>query len=121
EFVACEGWPFHTAAGKVKVAFRARVPGAAGVELAAPGARRRRLGVVVVALELTDARRVDDLPDGLLRIHQAALLVEARRRAHPSLLVENLHAREPTPEGARRIAVLAPERGARLPAAAAVR
>src|SRR5262249_24381025 len=91
-----------------------------GAKRAAPRARPRRLGVVVVALELTGARRVDDLPDGLPRIHQAALLVEARRRAYPSLLVEDLHAGEATPEGARRIAVLARERGAHLAAAVAV-
>src|SRR5262249_18267712 len=120
EVLAVDAQPFHIAAGEVEVALLVAVAEVAGVELAAPRARRRRLRVVVVAFEMTDARRIDYLADGLLGIHQVALLVEARRRAHAPLLVGNLHARETTPEGARRIAVLARERGADLAGAVAV-
>src|SRR5262249_58980595 len=75
EVLAVDAQPFHVAAGEVEVALLVAVAEGAGVKLAAPRARPRRLRVVVVALELTDARPVDHLPDALLAIHHSALLL----------------------------------------------
>ena len=55
-----------------------------------------RLGVVVVALERTDARGVHDLADALVRVHEPAVARRSAPRLLGAVLVDDLHARRPT-------------------------
>src|SRR5262249_25038298 len=112
--------PFHVTTGEVHVAVLVAIPEVAGVELTAACALRRRLRVLVVALEHPRARRVHDLADGGLGVHEATVLVEASGGGWPAIVVENL---DPGPAEAERswwIAVVPRERDTALARAISV-
>src|SRR5262245_30023496 len=118
--LAVDAQPLDVAPGEVDVPLRVAVAQVAGVEAAATRARRRGLGILVVALEESGAGRVHDLADGLRGIRETAALVEAGRRAWAALLVEDLDARSGEPERAGRVAVGPREGDADLARAVAV-
>src|SRR5262249_56432364 len=102
------------------VPVRVAIPEVAGVEVTAAHAPRRRLRVLVVALEQPRARRVDDLADGGLRVRETTVLVEASGGARPAIVVEDLDPGTGEAERSRRIAVVPGERDADLARAVSV-
>src|SRR5262249_33166778 len=120
EVLALDPQPFHVTTGEVHVALLVAIPEVAGVEVTAARALRRRLRVLVVALEQPRARRIDDLADGGLGVRETTVLVEASGGAGPAIVVENLDPGTGEAERPRRIAVVPGERDADLARAVSV-
>ena len=81
EVLAVDADPVGVATGEVEVAVGVLVAEVAGPVPAEARRRRGRVGVVVVALERTDALRVDDLADALLGVRAPGPRSSRRPRA----------------------------------------
>ena len=103
EVLAVDPDPVRGAAGEVEVAVLVDVAEVAGPVPAEAGRLLGRLGVVVVALERTDARGVDDLADALVRVRRGG---RARRAAPAASRCRPRRRPSPRPAPAERTGAL---------------
>ena len=114
EVLTVDADPIGLPAREVEVPVGVDVAEVAGPVPAVAGGLLGGRRVVVVALERTDAGRVDDLADGRLGIDQATVVVELRAWLLDAVVVHHLHVRRDEPERARALLRVAVHRDSTL-------